>query len=437
MDALTEQIRHKKAKESVRAEITGHILDQAEAYERNGMEHDEALEKAVQEMGDPVAAGVALDRVHRPQFDWKMLAMAVLFSVAGLFIMFTVGEGAYAEDDFARQCYYTLLSIGVIVAVYFVDYSLLGQHGILLYLAMTLLFFLYAKCGVRVNGRIPGFCFVVYLYVPVFAGVLYGLRGQRIGSVIKATLLMLFTCAAVTVFSNSIFAAANVGLLLFAMLLLAIAKGWFQVPEKAVIAVLAVCCAGFFAFIVIWLLLNASSFRIARILAFLNPDAYDTTGENCYVRIRESLSYAKLVGANTEHTLPEWYFQGDRNFVFLQTVFSYGIMAGIAVVAAFLCFGVHSCRVVKAQKNQLGWMVSASCLMVMLCVCAEGILMNFGWFPVTGIQIPFLSYGGSATLTYAALTGLLMSCHRYENLVTDIMIKRKPVWHLNVSLERR
>jgi cell division protein FtsW (lipid II flippase) len=37
---------------------------------------------------------------------------------------------------------------------------------------------------------------------------------------------------------------------------------------------------------------------------------------------------------------------------------------------------------------------------------------------VAGIAIIlFLSYGGSATLTYAVFIGLLMSCHRYERIV--------------------
>jgi len=438
INTLTEQIRYKKAREGVKAEITGHILDQTEAYEQNGMEHDAAIEKAVQEMGDPVAAGVALDRIHRPQFDWQMLAMAVLFSVAGLFLMFVIKDTAVTENMFAHQCFYTVLSFGVIMVVYFMDYSLIGQHGISLYLVMTVLFFLYALNGPRVNGRIPGFSFLAYLYVPVFVGVLYQMRGQRIGGVIMAVLLLLFTCAVVVIFANNIVVGANIGLILFALLIFAIAKGWFQVYKKAVITVLIICCVSAFVLCIISLsLFYSTSFRYMRMMAFLNPQAYNDVGENYYVRIRESLPHAKLMGNSTEHTLPEWCLRENQNFIFLQIVFSYGLLAGIVIVAAIACFGLRSYKIVKAQKNQLGWMVSVSCLLIMICVCAEGILMNFGWFPITSIQVPFISYGGSATLTYAVLIGLLMSCHRYENIVTDTMIKRKPGWHLKVSLERR
>ena len=81
---LADQIRCKRAREDVIREMEAHISDQAEAYEAEGMEPEEALAEAVEQMGDPVAVGVELDRIHRPRMDWKMTAMAVLLSLGGL-----------------------------------------------------------------------------------------------------------------------------------------------------------------------------------------------------------------------------------------------------------------------------------------------------------------------------------------------------------------
>lgn len=66
---LTEQMRCVKARDGVARELADHIQDQAQAYEESGVEHDQAIEMAVHEMGDPVEIGVALDRIHRPQID--------------------------------------------------------------------------------------------------------------------------------------------------------------------------------------------------------------------------------------------------------------------------------------------------------------------------------------------------------------------------------
>lgn len=80
---VTEQMRCVRAREGVARELSDHIEDQAAAYEEAGVSPEEAVRKAVEEMGDPVTVGVELDRIHRPQADWRMIVMALVFSVAG------------------------------------------------------------------------------------------------------------------------------------------------------------------------------------------------------------------------------------------------------------------------------------------------------------------------------------------------------------------
>ena len=59
LSQVTDQIRCQKVHKAVRAELQAHLEDQAEAYESEGMSADEAMEKAVLEMGDPVETGVS------------------------------------------------------------------------------------------------------------------------------------------------------------------------------------------------------------------------------------------------------------------------------------------------------------------------------------------------------------------------------------------
>lgn len=82
-------------------------------------------------------------------------------------------------------------------------------------------------------------------------------------------------------------------------------------------------------------------------------------------------------------------------------------------------------------------MISAACFMVFLDNCVEGILINTGCFPVTSVQLPFLSYGVGSTVTYAVFIGLLLSIHRNEKIVTDYTVTGRPVWRLNIRLEKK
>ena len=61
LNIVSEQIRYTKIRGTVSEELKNHILDQAEAYEACGAFPEEALERAVMEMGDPVETGVALE----------------------------------------------------------------------------------------------------------------------------------------------------------------------------------------------------------------------------------------------------------------------------------------------------------------------------------------------------------------------------------------
>ena len=64
---VTDQIRCKKARPDVKTELEAHIMDQMEDYRNEGMKEQEAMERAILEMGDPVEVGVELDRIHRPK----------------------------------------------------------------------------------------------------------------------------------------------------------------------------------------------------------------------------------------------------------------------------------------------------------------------------------------------------------------------------------
>ena len=55
---VTDQIRCKKACPGIEKELEDHITDQAEMYLKKGMTEEQALKKAIAEMGDPVQVGV-------------------------------------------------------------------------------------------------------------------------------------------------------------------------------------------------------------------------------------------------------------------------------------------------------------------------------------------------------------------------------------------
>lgn len=82
VEAVGAEIRWKKARPLLTEEIRTHLLDQRDACVAQGMAEDEAQAEAVRQMGDPVALGADLDRVHRPRPQWGLLALALVLAAA-------------------------------------------------------------------------------------------------------------------------------------------------------------------------------------------------------------------------------------------------------------------------------------------------------------------------------------------------------------------
>lgn len=450
---ITDQIRCVRARESVAREISDHIKDQAETYEKAGTEHEEAVRMALREMGDPVQIGVELDRIHRPQMDIRMIMMVFVFSLGGLALQYFGGgytrvPGINAAPVFAglfgRQCLVLLLAFAVMVGMYFLDYSFIGRYGIVIYAVMTVLFFAGRIVFTEVNGRIPVMFMLTYLYIPAYAGVLYQQRGRGYAAVIQSIVLQFITVVLVNTFTNLLSGASVIYLIQTVMLLLAIRRDWFAVNKKT-----AMAAAVFGAVILPLLLLTAymavnpgfQTFRFARLHAWLRPEEESAGMGYVYLWMREELSHARMIGSSgstlcTADNLVDPMFSTGP-FILLQIMCNCGILVGVFAVLAIAALIVHMFRIVGQQKNQLGYILSAACFMMFLINCVEGVLINCGLFPSMEVQFPFLSCGTGAMVTYAVFIGLFLSIYRNEKIVTDSVVTGRPYWRLNVKLEKR
>ena len=445
---ITEQIRCVRARESVAKELSDHILDQAEAYEEQGEGHDEAVRRAVCEMGDPVEVGVELDRIHRPQMDVKLIVMVLVFSIAGLCIQYMIGgySNSMVNDSrvflsqFGSQIVVLLMSFGVMSGIYFLDYSFMGRYAERIYWVMTVLFLMIKINGREVNGRIPLLLMLVYLYLPVYAGILYQLRGRGCGAVMRGMGIVFLTAVITYYCSSTLHAALAVYGMQIVLLILAVYKGWFAVNKRDTVIVIVTVLVILPLTFGLFSLLNDPSqqFKLHRIDAWLHPEKSPYEAGYTYLWIRDMLAQAKLIGSSGSFPYDGIVWTpGLDPFIMLEIICTFGILAGTLVMLAFAMVIIHAFRVVRRQKNQLGFMVAAACFMVLLDNCVEGILINTGYYPVTSLQMPFLSSGVGATITYAVLIGLLLSIYRNEKIITDYVVTSRPIWRLRVKFEKR
>lgn len=434
LDELTQQIRSKNAKKMVEQELKAHIEDQAKAYEASGMEPGPALDQAVKDMGDPVEVGIEMDRIHRPRSGFKLLLLIILFSAAGLlaqymsFYRFGTELAMYqkmAEGSFSRQCLYTVLGIILMAVIYYVDYSVIIRCGWKLGLAF-LAVLAFACSGFYslpvLNGSHSYLKCILYLFIPMYGGILYQCRKHGYMGIGAAFLWLAaaFWVGAVQV-GGGLGVTLDMAVICYLMLLMAVRKGWFQVEKR--LASAAVLCIPVLAGVMG--LIRLAPYQIRRLEVMVHPERYaDTSGYQAYTAMGlvKKLTWfgTGIHGGADLESLPIGSLPGVHyDYMMLQIASVWGILAVCILAGALAVLLIYLFHMVNKQKNQIGQVAGFGCVMVLAAETVRNLLNNFGFYTLSTGGLPFLSYGRSHTLAVYALLGVLLSIYRYQDLIFE------------------
>ena len=442
LETVSEQIRYTKIRSTVTEELKNHILDQAEAYEACGAFPEEAMDRAVREMGDPVETGVSLDRIHRPQMNWGIVIAIGLISILniGLFYIADLIADAYSWQ---RQASFIFAGFLFMLLVYRLDYSFLGKFGwkpaaiFLGMITVSLLLF-----NIPINGthrwfEIGGIWVSVpeamYLYIPLFGTALYSFRGDGYNVLLKVAPLILFPCAFVWITPN----ITNAGILfvsLMCLFLFAVWKDWYQISKKLILGIsssgILLMPFAFFGYVYFW----GEEYQLARLQAFFVPAALGDYIVNIAKNMRIGSS---LIGSSEQSVYylingPTTDFLTDYILVSMCSI--YGIFLTIAIVVGLLLIVMKIFHISVTQKNQLGMIIGTGCGIAFLVKITASLLINLQILPYFSISMPFLSYGGSNTFVSYILLGLVLSVYRYKNILPSESKKHKTKRRLRVSV---
>ncbi len=423
LNAVTEQIRCTKVRGMVSEELRDHILEQTKAYEEEGMFEEEALEKAVREMGDPVETGVSLDRIHRPLIGIISLASIILHATLD-FSVRKISETGYHEY-LSRHILYVLLGYGLMLLVYRLDYSILSRYArraaaaFLLLILLGMRYFLVTINGAGLYIRLgPVSLFtptLMILFVPLYGGLLYAYRGRGYLGIGKA-LLWAFAAGWLTFRIPSISQAMVLWTTCIILTMVAVIKGWYPVSKRRAVAGLG---ALFLAPVWFWfgtvMFGRVAAYQMARIQAFFNSSS---SGDFFVDRMRNILASSRPLMGTAENLTAMKDLPGfDNDYIFVSLIASYGVIAGILVIGLFLLLVVKIFRISLGQKNQLGMILGLGCGIVILLQLGMSIALPLGLIPSTAVIMPFFSSGGSGIVTAYILLGLVLSVYRYKNIL--------------------
>lgn len=152
-----------------------------------------------------------------------------------------------------------------------------------------------------------------------------------------------------------------------------------------------------------------------RIMAFVDP-GYDPGGKGYHaLQSKIAIGSGELLGkglhGGTQSQL-KFLPEGHTDFVFAVFAEEWGFLGVMVLLGLFVGLIWLSLEIASKAKDQLGALLAAG-IVAMLCFCVVvNIGMTAGMFPIVGIPLPLVSYGGSATIMTMASLGLLLNVKR-------------------------
>lgn len=167
------------------------------------------------------------------------------------------------------------------------------------------------------------------------------------------------------------------------------------------------------------LISGSTDYRITRILAFLDPKKYSETGGYQILMSQMAIGSGGVRGIGTfvvgAVSQLDYVPEDHTDFIFAPIGEAFGFVGCAAVLAAYLFIFLRMLYLARFTYDRFGQLIIVGVMAMLFLHVFENVAMTVGLMPITGIPLPFLSYGGSNFMTNIAGIALVMNVTRSRN----------------------
>lgn len=202
------------------------------------------------------------------------------------------------------------------------------------------------------------------------------------------------------------YGTAFVLIVILAFILFAARIKWFWIAGAAAALGTALPLAYFFLF---------TSDQQKRIISFLDP-SYDPLGAGYQVATSKVvIGSGRLLGKGffSTGTLAQLKYVPERHtdFIYSGIVEGIGFVGGTVLIVAFFILALRWLYIAVKARDNFGMLLAVGVTGMLIAHVFENIGMTIGLMPMTGIPLPFVSYGGSNMLTNMIGVGIVLNVY--------------------------
>ncbi len=153
-------------------------------------------------------------------------------------------------------------------------------------------------------------------------------------------------------------------------------------------------------------------YELQRFTCFLHPNQ-DTSGACYQLNItKEAIGAGGLRGTGLfKGTVTNLQYVPDQyaDFIFSAVGEQGGFIGVVVLLGLYAVMALRIFRAMQLSRDTLGRMICGGALVFLVFSVFQNVGMNVGIMPITGIPLPFVSFGGSALLAFFAMVGLVVN----------------------------
>ncbi|MDT0001127.1 FtsW/RodA/SpoVE family cell cycle protein [Listeria cossartiae subsp. cayugensis] len=406
LSKVISKVKSKQAHSMIKKELSNHLEELSRSFQNRGLSIQAADKKAMQEMGDPSTVGRNMNQLHKPRMDWLLIALFVL--LAGISFLPLIGGASVLSSSFMKkQIVWLVIATLALIGFLFFDYRKLKNLWMYFYGAALILFFTPFLVGISLTGggrwmslwgiAIDSPAISLFLFFIAWAGIFTKVNAFK-GWKEQVMLLILFWAPVISYIMINRFVFG----IMYFLCVLVMYIFYYRHNRFAIKVALGNLLVGII-------------FISTMILKYPSSYLPDTS-----IPLKDVLSKAGWFGKGLHNNLalPE----AHTDFVFPFLVYSLGWLFGISLCLLLVVFILRISLNAFKTKDLFGRLLTIGGAVLFTVPACWNILMGLGIVPMMVVPLPFISYGGSMLLIYAALLGLILNVYRRKDIVESTLV---------------
>ena len=214
------------------------------------------------------------------------------------------------------------------------------------------------------------------------------------------------------------------GSLLVIVFMFAVMMYFSNVSMKMLIILGSIAALGILALYGFMTFTGSTDYRLARILGWLKPDLYSSSDAYQQTMSKMTIGSGGLSGngmfvtgaiSQLNYVPADW-----TDFIYSTIGETWGFIGCVSVLAGYVLILLRMLYLAWFTRDKFGRLIIIGVMGMLLFHVLENIAMTLGLMPITGIPLPFLSYGGSNMMTNMGGVGLVLNATRNRSLNASI-----------------